>query len=108
MDLAKIMAKSGSLTVSERRSATVNYQEVVFSYRDMQAWHKLMEEELGPAVKPPGKKPSREDEEITEDFGGIHANQTLFRKDTPEGTVIAMFWPWSDEERVTLKLALCK
>ncbi|HLF17290.1 MAG TPA: hypothetical protein VI749_00140 [Candidatus Omnitrophota bacterium] len=108
MDLAKIMGKCSTLTVFEQRSSTANYNELVFSYRDLQAWQKILEQELGPAVKPAGEKPSPEDQKIAESFGGIYANQMLFRKDTSEGTVIAMFWPWSDEEHVTLKLALCK
>ena len=108
MDLAEIMGRLNTLTVIEQRSNTADYKELVFSCRDLQEWQKILEKDLGPAAKPAGKKPRAEDQEIAESFGGIYANQTLFRKETPEGTVIAMFWPWSDEEHVTLKLALCK
>ena len=108
MGLSSIVGKCSSLAVFEHRNSTEDYKELVFFNRDLQEWQKVLEQELGPAVKPAGKKPSAEDKEITENFGGVHANQTLFRKRTPAGTVIAMFWPWDDKEHVTLKLVLCK
>ncbi len=63
---------------------------------------------FGPATKPAPEKPSKEDAMLTEKYGGICAGQTLFKKDEPGFTVIAMFWPWQSEPYTTVKVFLQK
>ena len=106
--LREILKKYNGLNIYEERSADDNYFELVFYTKEVDQWNKLFDEILGSVTKPSGKKPTPADLELTKEHGGIFDNQTLFKKDFEEGTVIAMFWPWQDEVRTTLKVSLIK
>jgi hypothetical protein len=108
MTAKEIIEKCSSLAVEEQRSVSDGYIELVFFTKDADAWTKALGEVLGPAVKAAGVEPTEDDLNSTEDYGGIHGNQTLFKKDFADTCAIAMFWPWSDGIHTTLKAALLK
>lgn len=108
MTLEEIFQKLGSLEVSEERCRTYEYGELVFYREEEEKWNNMFTDILGPAVKLPGAKPTREDQLLTQDYGGIRYDQTLFKKDFGDSTVVAMFWPWQDKVHVTLKIILLK
>jgi hypothetical protein len=87
----------------EDRSDTDELFEVVFVNEDTAVWVAALSGIMGEAVKPAGKKPSREENDSTKAFGGILQGQTLFRHDGPGGAIIAMLWPWQDRIHTTLK-----
>ncbi len=105
MELREIIEKFKTLGAYEERSFADNYCEVVFYTKDNDRWIKLFTEILGPAIKPAGIAPSEEDAELTKEYGGIRANQTLFKGIMGNTVVAVMFWPWQDEVRITLKIA---
>jgi len=107
MTLKEIIEKCNTLAVREKRSVTDEYCELVFYSKDTDEWDKVFTEIFGKAVKPSGTKPTKEDLRLTENYGGIHANQTLYKKEADNTTIIAMFWPWQDNSNTTLKLAVC-
>lgn len=104
-DIAKTFQ---GLKIDENRALRDDYAEMVFLNKDMGAWDAKLAESLGPVVKPIDVKPTAADSAVTASFGGIQAGQALYRKDIADGTVIAMLWPWRDNEHTTLKLALVK
>jgi hypothetical protein len=106
MTLREIVERCSMLEVDEERSHSDKYRELVFYKQEMDAWERIIAEVLGPAVKPPGKKPTKDHLRLTKDYGGIWDGQTLFKKDFNGVTVIAMFWPWQDGIHATLKIAL--
>ncbi len=101
-----IIGRCSALDVCEKRSVTDDYCELVFYAKDTDAWGKALGGILGPAIKLPGARPSKEDLRLTQDRGGINIDQTLFRKDIGDAVIIAMFWPWRDSLHTTLKIAL--
>lgn len=108
MKLKEIIEKCSMLSVYEKRCITDEYNEVVFYNKEIDEWNKVFADILGPAIKPTGVKPTKDDIHVTKDYGGIWINQTLFKKEFDDVTVIAMFWPWQDDIRTTLKMALIK
>lgn len=104
---SEIVAKCLELEVIEKRKVDDGYCELVFRASDMDAWETIFTEFLGAAAKPSGAKPSRDDLALTGPYGGIAANQTLFKKECGNDVLMAMFWPW-DEDYVTLKAAIVK
>ena len=108
MKLKEISEKINKLNVYQKRSLTDDYCEIVFFAKDLDAWTNLFHETLGEPVKPSKKAPTKEDSEITKNYGGIYKGQTLYKKEFSEYTVIAMFWPWQDNSYVTLKMASSK
>jgi len=105
MTLNDIIEKFGDLKFAERREMTNDYAEFVLLNTEMDAWIQFFIEELGPAVKPEGAKPTEEDLALTKEYGGIYNGQTLFKKDFDDHHMLAMIWPWGDHKHITLKIA---
>ncbi|MCK4809874.1 MAG: hypothetical protein KAS99_02930 [Candidatus Omnitrophica bacterium] len=108
MTLNEINEKFNHLEISEKRDMSDDYTELVFYTKDLDEWNKIFIDTLGPAIKPPGIKASDNDMALTRDYGGIQDNQTLFKKEFESVVIIAMLWPWQDNEHITLKMALLK
>ena len=108
MTIKDIADKLGDLKVYEQRQLTDTYNELVFYNAEKDAWYAVITEVLGPAVKPAGTKPAKDDLKLTNEYGGIEVNQTLFKKAVDGVTVVVMFWPWQDDEHTTLKIVLVK
>lgn len=106
MNINDILEKGKTLDIYEKRSCTDQYAELVFESRQKDKWDNILTSTLGPAVKPAGKKPSAEDQELAKSYGGIYGNQVLYRKEFDGNIIIAMLWPWQDGIHTTLKLAL--
>ena len=106
--LKEIAEKCSGLEIVEQRSITDEYVEIVFFNKEVGSWRKVLTDNLGPEIKPAGTEPTKEDLDLSEDYGGIHGNQTLFKKDLDGRTVIAMLWPWQDGVHTTLKMAVLK
>ena len=108
MTIKKIIERCNNLDVSEQRSMSDEYCELVFFNKEIEEWNNVFTEILGPAKKPAGAEPTQEDDVLTEEYGGIFTNQTLFKKDFDDFTIVAMFWPWQDGTHTTLKVAFIK
>jgi hypothetical protein len=108
LKIKDIMERCSKLDISEQRSMSDDYSELVFFNKELEEWDKAFKEMFGPAKKPAGTEPSEEDQAITEEYGGIFENQTLFKKDLDDSVMIAMFWPWQDGVHTTLKIASIK
>ncbi len=99
-----IIDRCFKLDIYEKRSVTDDYCELVFHNKDNSEWESIITDFLGVAVKGPKAKPSKSDDLLTNEYGGINVGQTLFKKEFKGFTIIAMFWPWGDGGHTTLKL----
>ncbi len=106
MTLREIIEKCSMLGVYDERYITDEYSELVFYNKEIHEWNQILADILGPAIKPAGAKPTKDDLHLTKDYGGIWVDQTLFKKVFDDVTVIAMFWPWQDDIHTTLKMTL--
>ena len=105
MSLQRIINGIANLPLAETRKSEDTYLEVVFFTTDLPQWMQVLTQHLGEPIKPPGTAPSADDKALTKSYGGIAANQTLFRGSVAEVAIVAMCWPWQDGEHVTLKIA---
>jgi hypothetical protein len=105
MRLKVILEKLNMLDVYEIRRATDEYVELVFYNEKQKDIDNTLNEMLGPPRKPAGVAPSQDDLGLTEEYGGIWDNQTLFVNECEGNTVMAMYWPWDDEVHTTLRMA---
>ena len=108
MTLTEILEKYSDLSIEERRCISDDYVWLVFYNKEIEKWKKVFNNIFGLAIKPAGTAPTPEDMSLTKEYGGIRRNQTLFKKEFDDATVIAMFWPWQDNIRTTLKMLLIK
>ena len=106
MTLTEILEKYSDLSIEEKRCISDDYVWLVFYNKEIDRWSKVFNDIFGPAVKAAGAAPTKDDICLTADYGGIRHNQTLFRKEFDDATVIAMFWPWQDNIRTTVKMIL--
>jgi len=104
MDLEKIIEVCKDFDISEKRYSSEEYYEVVFFAKDVNEWIDALSSQLGTPEKPAGTAPSKDHFEITEPYGGIRREQTLFCKGIDEGQIVAMFWPWTDDVHITLRM----
>ncbi len=100
----KILEKRGDLMIFELRRQKDDFVEIVIENDEVDQWSALMEEFLGPPLKPAGVRPTREINDLANRFGGVAGNQTLFHKITGDGMIIGMLWPWQDADFTTLKV----
>jgi hypothetical protein len=104
--IKEIFKKCKTLNISEERTISDEYLELVFESKETDKWSNLFTEIFGPAAKPAGAKPTKEDLVLTKDYGGIYFNQTLFKKDFSGVAIMAMFWPWQNGVLTTLKVTV--
>ncbi len=108
MKIQKITEKFGNLEIFEKRCINDGYAEIVIFSEQLDHCSKILEDFLGPAVKPSDLEPSKNHAKVADEFGGIFKNQTLFQKDYDDIMVIAMFWPWQNGKQVTLKIGVTR
>jgi hypothetical protein len=106
--IKEITEKCLDIGVYEKREAGEAYSEFVVANDKLDAFKEVLNTFLGDPVKEPQVKPSKEDLKITNEFGGICKDQTLFKKDSEDSTVIAMFWPWQNNMQTTVKIIQIK
>jgi hypothetical protein len=104
----EIIERCGMLGIYEQRRIEDDYIEIVFYNREADEWNKVFIDIFGPPIKPAGVKSTEEYLRLTEAYGGIYTNQTMYKKDFGEYIVIVMLWPWQDDIHTTLKIALLK
>lgn len=108
MTVEEILQSCNGLTICEERSREQEYCELVFLNEEIDRWNAIFTRLLGPAIKPKGLQPTADDLSLTAAYGGITGGQVLFRKDFGSEIVLAMFWPWQNGSKVTLKVALLR
>jgi hypothetical protein len=106
MTINEIFEKLSVLDVKKKRSHEEDYLELVFFKKDIHAWERELKEIMGQALKPFGKKPSGEHGKLAKPYGGIRANQSLYKRNFGKYDVVAMIWPWGNGQHMTLKMAL--
>mgnify|MGYP001405711260 CR=1 FL=1 len=82
-----------------------NYLEAVLFNKDIDALKETIKGFLGEPVFPSPQRLSSGIQKAIKDFGGVMPGQTLYFTDGNARAVFAMFWPWQDKQRTTLKLA---
>lgn len=106
MTLKEIMERCEGLRVYERRNSDELRDVRVFYNEDIGEWDKIFNDILGHPIKPAGVNPTEDDVDLTKNYGGIWSNQTLFKKEFNEITVMAMLLPWQDDIHTTLKTVI--
>jgi hypothetical protein len=108
LKMTEVLGSIDHLTVDEKRKFTDDYVELVLLSSEASLWTAVLEKAFGPAMKPAGKAPAKEDREASKLFGGVWKDQTLYQAKISEETVVAVLWPWQDDAHVTLKMAAPK
>ena len=104
----EIIEQCAGMPVMEKRVSSPDYVEWVIYKEDLEQWDRALSNIFGPAVKSNKEKAAPGDFALTEKFGGVEDDQTLYRKVFDDGIVITMLWPWQNNLNITIKFALIK
>jgi hypothetical protein len=88
--------------ICENRQMTEDYCELVLNNSEQVRWQNCLSEQLGAPVKSAGEKTTDDFLELTQDFGEIVDHQTLFMRHFDDLSIMAMLWPWQDEQHTTV------
>ena len=108
MEIKEIIDKCSQFEIYEQRILRDDYAEIVMYTSEIFKWSAVFNDLLGEPISHAGIKPTADDLALTSEFGGIFDEQTLYKKDFTDSSIIAMFWPWQDGKRVTIKVVLKK
>lgn len=89
----------------ETRKQYDGYLEIVVQTEALSMVYPILEGYFGPPFKPAGIEPSQSALDITQRYGGIQRQQTLYFVQRDGLSSCAMIWPWSSGIRATIKLA---
>ena len=109
MELIELLAKLSHLEYSQKKYHVDRYGEyaqLVFPHSQLRDWRDAIVEILGEPVKTDDQPVTDEIIQLTEDFGEIFDHQTLFFREIGHHRIMAMFWPWSNSESITLKIMI--
>ena len=104
--LDEIIEKCSKLGLITKRNITGKSCDLVFSSEATDSLEKIFIELLGPPVKPAGKYPSKYDQRLTRNYGGVWPYQKLFVRIFSDVTVICIFMPWRYGTHITIRLAV--
>lgn len=109
MELIDIIAQVKHLPCRQKKyhvDRHGEYAQLVFRNTYLQDWLENIEAILGEPIKKNDQPVTEGLVKLTEDFGEIFDHQILFLKKMDEQRVMAMFWPWRNQDMTTLKLMI--
>ena len=104
MQFSELKAQVKNIGYDELRADGNNYFEIVIKKEKLGEFCCALERFFGPPVWPPENKLPAQIEDVIRKFGGIMTGQTLYFYNQDNEVIFAMLWPWSDDERITLKI----
>ncbi|MCG3176772.1 MAG: hypothetical protein MOGMAGMI_01736 [Candidatus Omnitrophica bacterium] len=104
MTWEELIAAVRQLPFEEKRQDAEDYFEAVAVASSVAELGRTLEGFFGPPFKPAGQKSSRDADRYSDRYGGVMQNQVLYYKEREGLSNCAMLWPWSDGQRVTVKI----
>lgn len=105
---AKLLEEAKNLPILELRADDAEEVEFVLKVAQLDQLGTLLQGFFGEPLKPKGQVPNKEAEDLTEPFGGIRDNQTLYHIKYNGRSCFAMIWPWGDGKLATVKICRAK
>ncbi len=100
----EVMRKAKKIEHEQTRRESEDYLEMVMFRHSLKDLDGLFEGYFGPALKRPGEEPQADAERLTNRYGGIAKDQTLYHARRDSARHLAMVWPWADGKRMTVKI----
>ncbi len=104
MSIKEMIEKCGKLNFYEKRTLTDDCGDFVVLNEEMEKLNQHLAKYLNPPIKPAGVAPTKADIKLTNYYGGIQKQQTLYLKNNKQDAILAMCWPWSNGSYITIKM----
>jgi len=104
LSFQELLAQVKKMPSKELRFDEPESVEIVFGSAQYEDLESVLEPYFGPAAKPRGVNPAREITDLTEAFGGVRDDQTLYYLENDGACYFGMIWPWGDRASMTLRL----
>lgn len=102
--LEDIMRRAKKISHEQTRRESEDYLEMVMYRQSLQEVEQLFQDYFGQALKNAGQEAHERAVEVTNRYGGISQDQTLYYTSRENMNQMAMVWPWADGKRVTVKI----
>ncbi|MDP8218336.1 MAG: hypothetical protein P9M03_06395 [Candidatus Theseobacter exili] len=100
----ELLDKLSKIHFEEKRNDSPHLYEFVIIKEQLDQVKSCMESFFGPAIKIENQNPSRQTTDLTKSHGGIRKEQSCYFLNYDGNEYLALFWPWSDGKRITVKL----
>ncbi len=104
MTYTKLLEDVKKLEIEELRADSSEMLEFAIRTDYLSQLNGILESYFGPPLKPPNKRPSRQEVIYASPYGGIRRGQTLYCIERDTVLNIALLWPWGDGTCVTVKI----
>lgn len=88
----------------ELRSTDPECFEIVVKVSDLSKINSVLETFFGKPMKPAGTRTSPEAKKVSEAYGGVRDDQTLYYLESEELYYYSLIWPWANGQTVTVKV----
>lgn len=102
--MEELMRTAKHIGAEETRRESEDYLEMVVDLGKLGAIETAFRHYFGVAFKPAGVRPCETCDKVSEPYGGITTDQTLYFTAKDELSNAAMIWPWTDGRRATIKI----
>lgn len=102
--MEELMRTAKRLGAEETRRESEDYLELVLRRDKQPALEDALQRYFGVPFKPAGTRPCETCDKLSGSHGGITTDQTLYFTEREKLPNAAMIWPWSDGERLTVKI----
>jgi hypothetical protein len=109
MELIDLLTQLKHLDYSQKKyhvDSLGEYVQLVFNPDHLQTWLDAISKLLGPPIKTEEQPVTEDILRLTENVGEIFDHQTLYYREIEGQSVMAMLWPWSSQEAITLKIMI--
>jgi hypothetical protein len=101
----ELMRRARKIRHEQTRRESEDYLEMVMFRESSNDVLSLFESYFGSPLKASGQDPDDEAERLSNPYGGIAKEQTLYHAAREDADHLAMIWPWTDGKRMTVKIA---
>jgi len=103
MKFEEVKKALGKVVFETVRSDSDSYFEAVVVKKELGSLMGVLEDNFGSPVGPSTKEAAFSVVDVIARYGGIRGGQTLYARNEHGVVFFVMLWPWSDQQRVTVK-----
>lgn len=104
MDIIEMLESIKRIPSLQLQEKGKDFLGAVIDNNELVSIRDILDAFFGPPLKPENTKVTAEVADISNPYGGIRENQTLYYRKDGNDRVLVMLWPWNDNSRFTLKV----
>ena len=104
MNIVDMLESIKQIPILQLQEKEGNFFGAVLKNSELKGIQEILRTFFGQPLKPKDVLVSQDVTDLSCQYGGIRANQTLYYRKEGNNVTLAMIWPWDDNQRFTLKI----